>query len=197
MHSTRVAAFLVGAWIACSLFLGWIALRNLSLSGSLLANSTPQAAEIMNGVGTEKTALLLRHFASEQNRYYFSMWGWMQIPLALVLAGVLYVAAEKRAVPLVLCGSMLALVLFQHFAVIPEYIYRGRDADFPPGSLAFGAQARVWLMTQVLVGTEAAKLLIAMVLAGYLFTYKSLKRLRRREDPLKMVNLSGVRDEGK
>ena len=196
MHSTRVATFLIGAWIACSIFLGWIGLRNVSLAGSLLTNSTPQAAEILNGLGPEKAALLLRHFASEQNRYYFSMWGLMQIPMALVLAVVLYAAAEKRVVPLVVCGSMLVLVLFQYFAVTPEYTYRGREADFPPGSLALGTQARVWLMTQVLAGTEAAKLLIAMVLAGYLFTYKSLKRVRRREDSLKVVNLTGVRDEG-
>ena len=68
--------------------------------------------------------------------------------------------------------------------------------DFPPGSLAVGPQARVWLMTQVLAGTEAAKLLIGMALAGYLFSYKSLRRMRRRGDPIKMTNLTGVHDEG-
>ena len=41
-----------------------------------------------------------------------------------------------------LCGLMLALVLFQ-LAIRPELTFRGRAADFPPGNQALGTQARV------------------------------------------------------
>lgn len=107
----------------------------------------------------------------------------IQIPYALLLAGVLYLAAEKRPVPLVLCGLMLALVLFQ-LAIHPELAYRGREADFPPGSQALGTQARVWALTEVWIGAESAKLLIGGLLASFMFTYKSRRRARRIDDSL-------------
>jgi hypothetical protein len=194
MHSTRIAAFLLGAWIGCCVFMDLLALQNLRLASGVMNSAIPPAVEIIQKTGREEIALLLRYFAAEQYRYYFSTWELIQIPGALVLAGVMYFAAEKRAMPQILCGLMLVLVLFQ-LAIHPELAFRGREADFPPGSQTLGTQARVWALTEVWIGAESAKLLIGALLANYLFTYKSRRRSRRTEEVLGTGRGERLRDQ--
>jgi hypothetical protein len=189
VHSTRLATFLLGAWIACCLLLDLLSLQNLRLAGQLLNSAIPPASEILQNAGREQMRLLLHHFAAEQYRYYFSLWGLIQIPGALLLAAVLYFAAEKRIIPQVLCGLMLALVLFQ-LAINPELTFRGREADFPPGSQSLGTQARGWVLTEIWIGVEMVKLLMGGALTNYIFTYKSRRRARRTEDPISPVKVA-------
>jgi len=183
MHSTRIAAFLLGAWIGCCIYVDLMVLQNPRLASSALESASPPAVLIMQKLGRDEASLLLRYFAEEENRFYFSIWEMFQIPTALVLGAVLYFAAEKRAMPQILCGLMLVLVLFQ-LAIQPEFSYRGREADFPPGNQTLGTKARVWALTEVWIGAEAAKLLIGALLASYLFSYKSRRRLQKLDDVL-------------
>jgi hypothetical protein len=183
MHSTRIAAFLLGAWIGCCIFVDLMVLQNPRLASNALESASPPAVLIMQKLGRDETSLLLRYFAEEEDRFYFSIWELCQIPTALILGAVLYFAAEKRAMPQILCGLMLVLVLFQ-LAIQPEFSFRGREADFPPGSQTLGTKARVWALTEVWIGAEAAKLLIGALLASYLFSYKSRRRLQKLDDVL-------------
>ena len=189
MHSTRVATFLLGAWIGCCVFLDLLSIQNLRLAGQLLNSAIPPASEVLQNAGREPMRLLLHHFAAEQYRYYFSVWGLIQIPGALLLAAVLYFATEKRIIPQVLCGLMLALALFQ-LAINPELTFRGREADFPPGTQSLGTQERVWLLTEIWMGVEVVKLLTGGALASYIFTYKSRRRARRIEEPVVPVKVA-------
>lgn len=182
MHSTRVATFLLGAWIACCVLLDLISLQNMRLAAQMLNSAIPPAGKIIQDAGREPVGQLLHHFAAEQYRYYFTVWGLTQVAGGLVLAAVLYLAMEKRVLPLVLCGAMVALVLFQ-LAIHPELAFRGQEADFPPGSQSIGVRARMFLLIEIWVGVEAAKLIVGGVLVGYVFTYKSLRRSRRGNDP--------------
>src|SRR5579862_9763001 len=152
MHTRRVASFLLGIWIGCSLFMGFIAIENLRSPNIVLNGPIEPAAKIIKSLGADDARLLLRHLAAEQSRLYFSLWEDAEIPLALLVGGCLFLGTQKRVLPAVLCALMLALVLFEHFAITPELAYRGRAVDFPPGSLAVGAQARVWALSQVYVG---------------------------------------------
>ena len=181
MHSTRVATFLLGAWIGCCVFMDLVALQSLRLAGAAISSASPMVADIIRKSGPEPIALLLRHFAAEQYRHYFSTWELIQVPAALLLAGVLYFAAGKRWIPQMLCGLMLALVLFQ-LAIQPELTFRGREADFPPGNRALGTQARVWALTEVWVGAESAKLLIGGLLTALMIGHKSRRRSRQVGD---------------
>lgn len=177
MHSTRVATFLLGAWIGCCVLIDLLALQNLRLAGAAIDSANPMVAGIIRKSGPEQLALLLHHFAAEQYRYYFPAWEGIQVPLALLLAAVLYFAAAKRWIPQMLCALMLALVLFQ-LAIQPELTFRGREADFPPGNQALGTQARVWALAEVWVGAESAKLLIGGLLTAWMIGHKSRKRSR-------------------
>lgn len=148
----------------------------------MLNSAIPPAGQIIQNAGREPVGQLLRHFAAEQYRYYFTVWGLTQIVGGVLLAAVLYFAAEKRVLPLVLCAAMVALVLFQ-LAIHPELAFRGQEADFPPGSQSVGTRARVFLLIEIWIGVEAAKLIVGGVLAGYVFTYKSRRRSRRVDGP--------------
>jgi hypothetical protein len=192
MHSSRVGAFLLGAWMGCSLFLSVLAFQNVRFAGRLAGESIPPATQIINAAGPEQARLLLRHFAWEQNRFYFTNWEMFQMPVAVILALFLYLTTDRRILPPILCVLMLVLVMFEYFAITPEFTYRGREADFPPGSLAFGAEARVWVLTEVLIGAEGAKLLIGGVLASYLFFYRTRRRVRKVDDPAD-IKLSPLR----
>jgi hypothetical protein len=186
MHSTRVATFLLGAWIGCCVFLDLLAIQNFRLAGQMLNAAIPAASEIIETAGRGQAGLLLRHFAAEQYRYYFSLWGWIQLPVILLLAGVLYVATEKRILPQILCLAMLALVVFE-LSIHSELVYRGREADFPPGSLALGTQARVLALMEIWGGAETVKLAAGGVLAAFIFSYRSTRRSRRSSDPVTLV----------
>jgi hypothetical protein len=193
MHATRVATFLLGVWIGCCVFMDLLALQNLRLVGRVINSASPVGANIIRRTGQEQIALLLRHFAAEQYRYYFSTWGLIQVPAALLLLAVLYLAVEKRRIPQVLCGLMLALVLFQ-LAIQPELTFRGREADFPPGNQSLGIEARVWALTEVWIGAEMVKLLIGGLLTALLITLKSRKRSHRVEDDFEARSVKRMRE---
>ena len=193
MHATRVATFLLGAWIGCCVFMDLLALQNFRLVGAAINSATPVAAGIIQRNGQDQIALLLRHFAAEQYRYYFSTWERIQIPAALLVAAVLYWALGRRWIPQMLCGLMLALVLFQ-LAIQPELAFRGRDADFPPGNQMLGTQARVWALTEVWMGAESVKLFIGGLLTVLLIRHKSRTRSRRVEDDLEARGVERARE---
>lgn len=171
MHATRVATFLLGAWIGCCVFMDLLTLQNFRLVGVAIASASIQK-------GGPEQITLLRHFAAEQYRYYFWAWERVQILAALLVAAVLYLAVGKRWIPLMLCGLMLALVLFQ-LAIQPELTYLGRQADFPPGSQALGTLARVWALTEVWIGAESVKLLIGGLLTVLMFRHRSFRLASR------------------
>jgi hypothetical protein len=181
MHSSRVATFLLGAWLGCCLLMDAIAVQNLRLAERFMSSPIIQVTALTNILGPQQTTTLLRHFVSEQNRFYFANWELVEIPAALVTIAFVYFACEKRITPLVLAALMLVMVVFQAFAITPEWGYRGREVDFPPGSDNIGQQARLWAMTQIFMGVEATKIFIGLILTTYIFLFKSRKRVRSSE----------------
>jgi hypothetical protein len=187
---------LLGAWIGCCVLMDLLALQNLRLAARAISSASavaPFVADIIRKNGQDQIALLLRHFAAEQFRYYLSKWELIQVPGTVLVAAVLYLAAGKRWIPQMLCGLMLALVLFQ-LAIQPEFTFRGREADFPPGNQALRTQARVWALSEVWIGAESVKLLIGGVLTVLLLSHKSRKRSRRIEDDLGMRSVERMRE---
>jgi hypothetical protein len=183
VHTRRVAAFFLGAWIAGCLFMAYVAIYNLRSYDAILHSNLPPAARIVHDLGDQPAALLLRHHAAEINRGLFHSWGKAQIGLGLLLLGALFLGTDRRILPLVLGGIMLAMVLFQNFGVEKELSYRGRETDFPPLNTDFTARQRVWTMHQIYLSVEGVKLLTGCVLGGYLFMFRARRR-RRSEDTI-------------
>ena len=119
---------------------------------------------------------------AEQTRRLTYTWEEGQILLALALGGCLLLATQRRIFPLILCGLMLILVVFQFGAISPEIAYRGREADFPPGSNNIGTVTRLLALQQVYFGVEVVKLIAGGLLASYLFVFRTSRHSRRDRD---------------
>jgi|SRR5580698_6852619 hypothetical protein len=192
MHTRRMATFLLGAWLGCSALLGLIAFANMRLPGAIVAPDSDATEQITKRLGVEDTRLLLRHQAAEQNRWYFYHWEEIEIFLGVALTICLFLGTQRRIFPLVFCGLLVLLVVFEHFGLTPELTYRGREADFPPGSITFGTQARVWALEQVYAWMEALKLLLGAVLACYLFIFRTRQRVRKSVGSMDQVHHSPI-----
>lgn len=190
MHATRIVTFLLGGWIFCTLAVDTSALLNLKLPQRVTANPGPEAEKIIKDYGPAQADLLLRYFAAEGNRYFFSRWERTEILLGIVLIPFVVAATDRKPVPPIMAGMMLVLALFQYYAVTPELSYRGREADFPPGDANVDIRARVWAMTNVYIGTEGALVLIGGALAGYVAGYKSRRRVRVGEDSARAESIA-------
>ncbi len=184
MHASRIVTFLLGGWLFCTLGVDISAFLNLKLPERVLANPAPVTEKIVKDYGPDQATLLLRHFAAEGNRYFFGRWERTEILLGILLIPCLYFATDRKPVPLILAGFMLIIVCFQYFALSPELAFRGREADFPPGMGTIAVERRVWLLTEVYIGTEAALVLVGGVLAIFMMLYKSRRRVRSLESAL-------------
>lgn len=181
MHATRIVTFLLGIWLGCSVMMDLITLQTPNLPDQILSNPHPEAQKIIQASKGDGARLLLDHAAREEVRYYTSNWELIQIPLGFLTLGALYFATERRLLANVLAGLMLVVVLFQYFAITPELTYRGREADFPPGSLMPVTVEGVKALTQVYVGVEGLKIVIGGLLASVIFAQRSRRRTRKED----------------
>jgi hypothetical protein len=191
MHTRRVVTFLLGIWMGCSLLLGFLTLENFRSPNLVLSSPPPPAAKMIEKLGQEESRQLLRHLAMEQSRSYLAIGEDAEIVIGVLLVLLLVMSSQTRVFPIAMAGAMMILVLVQHFGILPEIVYQGREADFPPGSGNFETQARVWTLGQMYVGAEAAKLLICGVLASYLFVFYAPNRNRKRSSAANPVEVDG------
>jgi hypothetical protein len=181
VHTRRISAFFLGAWLAGSLMALFLSVQDSHSATALISTSLPQAKKMIDSLGPDQAGLLLRHAAAEESRSVLFVWERTEILLAVILGGCLFLATQKRIFPIVLCGAMLALVLFQHFGVGPELAYRGRETDFPPGNAEVGPIERLRALQAVYYVSELVKLVAGGILASYLFVFHTPRRGSRKE----------------
>jgi len=181
VHTRRIAAFFLGAWLAGSLAVMFLFVQDSHSTAALMTSPMPPAKRMIELLGADQATLLLRHAAAEQNRSVLFVWERVEILLALILGGCLFLGTQKRVFPIVLCGAMLVLVLFQHFGVGPELAYRGRETDFPPGNQQIGPVERLRALQLVYYGAGLTQLVAGGILASYLFVFRSSRRNTRKE----------------
>jgi preprotein translocase subunit SecG len=191
VHTRRIAAFFLGAWLAGSLVMVFISTQDTRSASAVVNAPMPPAEKMIKSLGADQALLLLRHAAAEETRSALFVWESIEILLALILGGCLYLGTQKRVFPIVLCGAMLVLVLFQHFGLAPELAYRGRETDFPPGNALVGPIERLRALQAVYYGAEIVKLVAGGILASYLFVFRSSRRSSRKE-----VNVIDHADHG-
>jgi hypothetical protein len=184
VHTRRISTFLLGAWILGCVLIDYISVRALESAGIVLNSPPEPVGQIVGKLGYDSAAQFVRHSVMEQMRRLSYTWEEGQILLALALGGCLFLATQRRMFPLVFCGLMLTLVLFQHIALSPEIAYRGRAADFPPGSVDMGINLRLLALQQVYFGVEVVKLIAGGLLASYLFVFRTQRRSRKDREPV-------------
>src|SRR5262250_1295840 len=96
MHFSRIAAWILGAWLAGSAFMAFVATQNFPRPDAVLSAPPPEIAAVIQNAGPESSRLLLRHLVGEQNRFYFYSWELAQFALGLLLTAVLFLEPNNR-----------------------------------------------------------------------------------------------------
>lgn len=125
----RAAIFFLGAWLAASLFMIFVAVGAFR---GLRPENLREADQVYAEIPAAERPVKLKYIASELNRFYFTGYGYAQV--ALGLGACLCFAASARGGKAV--GGMLflslALALVFAFYINPEIIPLGRQIDFMP-----------------------------------------------------------------
>jgi hypothetical protein len=149
VHTRRVATFLLGSWLAGTLIMMLLQPASLRAPNLVSAAALPPAVRMIQILGPDQAAMLLRHTSAEMARYLLYRWEEVEILIGLALAACLFLGTQRRIFPLAMCGMMFLMLVFEHFRITPELTYRGRETDFPPGNLDIGAVTRNAALQQV------------------------------------------------
>jgi hypothetical protein len=184
MHFSRISAFLLGALLAGSLFMAFVATGNFQTVSEILKSPPPQAEKMIKVLGDENARLLLRYQAGEENRLFFESWETAQLVLGLLLAGLLFLG-DKRRLLAGLAGAMVILTVFQHFKITPDLVWQGRSIDFVPVTADPTARQQFFKLHAAYGVIEAVKLLLMIAIGIGLFPRR---RRARQQVEIDAVN---------
>jgi hypothetical protein len=180
MHHRRIASFLIGVCIMGNLCMAFVATQNFRGADRILESPSPDAAKVIARMGHDEARMFLRYQAAEENRDYFATWEISEICIGLLLIAVLYLGTHVSRFVIVLCGVMVLLAGFMHFVLTPEMTYLGRTLDFVP--LDAAGRSRFWMLHGLYSGLDLLKLLLGVLVAGYLFVFRVKGKPRLRAE---------------
>jgi hypothetical protein len=161
MKIRYVACWLLGGWIAGSLFMILVATQNFRSVDRLLSAPAGASAQIER-MGHDEARTFLRYQVSEQNRWYFETWEKIQLGLGLAL---LAVTLRQGRIAWALAAAMFALLLAQRFWITPEIVRIGRLIDFVPQATE---RVTFWIFHGVYSAVELTKLALGLFVSGRL-----------------------------
>ena len=178
MRHTRIAAFLLGAWLLGTLFMIFVATQNFETVDRVMKSPPPEAYKMILALGNDSARQLLRYTAGEENRFFFENWELAQLVLGVLLTGLLIFGVESRMLA-GFSGAMLILTLFEHFKITPEMAWLGRSFDFLPWTAESLSRDQFWKLHGVYSAIEIVKMLLAVVIAGFLFQMRPRRAKQR------------------
>ena len=181
MHYSRISAFLLGALLTGSLFMVYVASGNFQTVSEILKSPPPQADKMIKVLGDENARLLLRYLAGEENRLFFETWETAQLGLGLLLAGLLFFAANRRLMA-GLAGAIVVLTVFQHFKITPDLVWQGRAIDFVPATGDPTARQQFFKLHAAYGVIEVVKLLLIIGIGIALFPRRRVAHQRVEVD---------------
>jgi hypothetical protein len=161
MKIPYLTSWLLGAWIAGSLFMIMVATQNFRSVDRLLASPSGASAQIEK-MGRAEARAFLRYQVSEQNRWYFETWEKIQLALGLAL---LVLTLRHGRIAFALAAAMFALLLAQRFWITPEIVRIGRLIDFAPQA---PERQSFWMFHGAYSAVELAKLAMGFLLSARL-----------------------------
>jgi hypothetical protein len=163
-YLARLAFWLIGGWIAGSLFMILVATQNFRSVDRLLADPR-SAAEQIGKMGSDEARTLLRFQVSEQNRWYFETWEKIQLALGLALLALTF---RQGRFLFWLAATMFALLLVERFYITPEIVRIGRLIDFAPQA---PERHTFWMFHGTYSAVELTKLALGFLLSGRLIFF--------------------------
>ena len=159
----RLLLLLAGFWLGI-LMASWVmATVNFRTVDRVLGPGVrPEMAARLEPIAVEDRRIVLRHLASEINRWMFRSWAIAQ----LVLGALALVAAGRLSGPARgLAGAALLLVVIQLAVLTPAIASVGRSIDFLPRPLAPEVGRRFGILHAAYVGADFAKAILVALSA--------------------------------
>lgn len=176
MHLRRIACLLLGAWLAGSIVVGWLATANFTAADRVLKSPPAEIRAAAAPLDPNRARMILRYLVAVENSMYFLDWELVEFALLAVLAAALAGDRQTRWLFTVPAAGIL-IVAFQHFRVTPEIVWLGqamvRGIAANEQRDEFAAMHRMYGILEVL------KLLLGFALAVWLVVMKSRRRSRR------------------
>lgn len=160
MKMRTALALALGAWIAGTLFMWLVAMKNFETAAAILTEGRAEFQVIT----PEDLRAALRYQASEVNRLFFSGWGWVQVGLGALAALLAWRGRYGKAIPALTLGCWV-VALFLQLYVVPETIVTGRQIDF---AKLPEVEARFWTLHHLYTGFDMAKFVGLLASAGLL-----------------------------
>jgi hypothetical protein len=153
----NTALVLAGLWLG-ALFASWVAasVNFRTVDRVLGAGEREELAQRLTPVAPEARRQVLRHLASEINRWSFRTWSLAQLALALLLLALCW--RQPGAARYVLAGC-LAIVLAQ-LALVRPIVDLGRSIDFVPRPMPAEVARRFGLLHAAFVSLDLLKALL-------------------------------------
>ena len=162
MYGKPLIGFLLGAWLAGTLFMWAVATQNFRLVDRLLGSPAPGVSERWTPLAPGDARLLMRYQASEVNRLFFDRWGWTQLALGVALLWLVLRASSDRQLRIT-AVLMLGIAAVLQFGVVPETVRLGRLLDFAPRSPAPPQAAPFWRLHTAYTALDMLKFLLGIL----------------------------------
>jgi hypothetical protein len=159
----RLLLLVAGVWLGM-LAASWVmaAVNFRTVDRVLGPGIPPELAARLAPVPPEDRRVVLRHLASEINRWMFRGWAWAQLVLGALVLGA---AWRLSGSPRLLALASLLLVLVQLAVLSPAIASAGRAIDFLPRPLPAEVGRRFGALHGAYVGADFAKAVLLAVLA--------------------------------
>ena len=159
MRLRLLLAIMIGAWIAGTLFMWQVAMKNFAVVEWVVADPPAELARSIAPLPMENVRPALRYQASEVNRLFFSGWGWTQLPLGIAVLALAWMSGRGggfRAAAVI----ALLIALFLQLHVVPETIRLGELIDFDRTALE--TEQTFWTYHHLYTGFDMLKFFLLL-----------------------------------
>lgn len=168
MHTRRVGAFLIGAWLLGSLLIAFVKGQSLLTVDRTLSNPPQAMQREFEEMGPDSTRQLLRYEAQELNRHLSEAWGVMQLGIAAALLATAFLTEHRSRVVIAGTGILALLVAYQYFSLTPTLTGLTRSFDFEPATAQVQARENAQRYESTHTMLEIVKACIGLLIAGRL-----------------------------
>jgi hypothetical protein len=168
MHTRRVGAFLIGAWLLGSLLVTFMTSQSYRNVDRFFGSPPPQVAKELDDVGPDVMRQILRFHASEHNRHVTETWEVMQLGIAAALLATSFLTSHRSRIVVICTVLMAIMVLTMYLYVTPVMNTLSRSFDFLPLTAAVQERENfnyysVWYRV-----LEVLKTILALMVTGRL-----------------------------
>lgn len=140
MHTRRVGAFLIGAWLFGSVLMFFVTSQSLRNVDRFFADPPAAISRDVDELGHETARQIFRYQAAQHNRHISETWEIMQLGLGAALLSISFFTSHRSRIVLTSTGIMFVMVLIMYFYLTPAMNALSRSFDFLPAGA--GTQAR-------------------------------------------------------